>query len=80
MIERKYKIEDGRLVRRADGVPVPEDEPLFIFRAKDTNSLSVLISYQMICKDLNHRAHIKKSIEAFQKFAKDHPERMRDPD
>ena len=27
MQERKYKIEDGRLVRRADGVPVPEDEP-----------------------------------------------------
>ena len=80
MFERKYKIENNRLVRRADGVPVPDDEPVFIFRAQDKWALSVLISYQMAVGNLEHRAELQKSISDFREFAKKYPERMKEPD
>lgn len=80
MIERKYKIENGRLVRRADGVPVPDDEPLFIFRAQDINALPILLAYNIICKSLDHKANVVKSINDFNDFRKNHPERMKEPD
>lgn len=80
MIERKYKIDNGRIVRRADGVPIPEDEPLFILRAQDINALPALLAYHVLCKDLNHKASIVKSINAFKQFATENPDRMKEPD
>lgn len=80
MQERKYKIEDGRLVRRADGVPVPEDEPLFILRAQDRNALPVLVAYNAICQNLEHNANVTKSIKDFTDFRNSNPERMKEPD
>ncbi len=81
MHERKYTInEDGKLVRRVDGVPVPDDEPLFILRAQDKNTLPVLLAYHIICQDLSHKANVVKSIKDFQTFQNKHPERMKEPD
>lgn len=80
MHERKYKIEDNLLVRRKDGVPVSEDEPLFILRAQDVNALPILLAYHIICKDLNHKAKVVESIKDFDDFKKEHPERMKEPD
>ena len=80
MIERKYKIENNRLVRRSDGVPIPDDEPLFIFRGQDRNALPILLAYQIICRDINHIAGVVKSIKDFTNFKDNHPERMKEPD
>ena len=80
MRERKYKIEDNKLVRRSDGVPVPEDEPLFILRAQDRNALSTIMAYHMICGNIQHQAFIKKSIDDFADFRNRFPERMKEPD
>jgi hypothetical protein len=33
--ERKYDAVDGKIVNRATGKPIPDDEPIVIFRAKD---------------------------------------------
>lgn len=79
MIERKYKIENNRLVRRADGVPVPDDEPLFIFRAQDRHALSILTAYNCLCRNLDYKANVTKSIKDFQAFAEKFPERMIEP-
>ena len=80
MIERKYKIENNRLVRRSDGVPIPDDEPVFIFLARDIKALPILLAYRIICRNLAHIAGIVKSIEDFTKFRDSHPERMAEPD
>jgi len=80
MIERKYKIENNRLVKRSDGVPVPDDEPVFVLRAQDIKALPLLLAYHIICKDINHIAGIVKSIEDFTRFRDSHPERMGEPD
>jgi len=80
MIERKYKIENNRLVRRSDGVPVPDDEPLFILRSQDRNALPVLLAYNMICLDLEHKAGVVKSISDFTEFRNKNPDRMKEPD
>ena len=82
MHERKYKIDKdtGRLVRRADGVPVPEDMPLFILLAQDQNALPMIMAYHAICRDLNHKANVTKSIEDFDEFRKKNPDQMKEPD
>jgi len=80
MHERKYKIENNRLVRRHDGVPLPEDEPLFILRAQDKNALPVLLAYHIICENIEHQANVTKSIRDFQEFIRKHPDRMKEPD
>jgi len=80
MIERKYTIENNRLVRRSDGVPVPEDEPLFILRAQDIKALPVILAYQIICNNLTHTTNVIKSIKDFTEFRDKYPERMKEPD
>lgn len=80
MIERKYKIENNRLVKRSDGVPIPDDEPLFILRGQDIKALPLLLAYNIICQNLKHIAGIVESIGDFTRFRDNHPERMKEPD
>ena len=80
MMERKYKILDGKIVNRKSGKEVPEDEPLFIFRAQDKKALAALVAYSLVVDKLEHRAQIQKDIEDFRAFQEKHPERMKEPD
>lgn len=79
MHERKYKIMDGRIVKRSNEVPIPDSEPLFIFRAKDRKALPALLAYNMILDNLDQKAEVTKSINDFRQFQEDHPERMGEP-
>lgn len=79
MHERKYKIMDGRIVKRSNEVPIPDSEPLFIFRAQDRKSLAALVAYNMILDNLDQKAAVTKSINDFRQFQEDHPERMGEP-
>lgn len=79
MHERKYKIKDGKLVKRVGEKPVPDDEPLFILRAKDRKALSTLVAYNMILDTLEQKAEVIKSINDFRRFQEQHPERMAEP-
>ena len=79
MHERKYKIKEGRLVKRDSEVPIPEDEPLFILRAKDRKALSAMVAYNMICDNLTHKESVTNSINDFRDFQEKHPERMAEP-
>jgi hypothetical protein len=80
MFERKYKILDGRLVKREGEIPVPEDEPLFIFRAKDRKALAVLVAYVMIVDNLEQKAAIQTCIADFRVFQEKHPDLMGEPE
>ncbi len=79
MHERKYKIKDGQLVKRIGEIPVPPDEPLFIFRAKDRKALAALVAYNMILDNLDQKAEVTKSINDFRRFQEENPEKMGEP-
>lgn len=87
-IDPKYGIEvrDGEpvIVKIATGEPIPDDEPLMLFRARDHNALEGAVKpYERRCASdgctLFHMSGIKNRILAFATFADEHPERMKQP-
>lgn len=78
--EPKYDAVDGKLVNRATGVAIPDDEYVFVLRAKDVYARQVLALYADIVPSSEHRAAIMARHEQFVQFAKQHPERMKEPD
>ena len=79
MNEMKYKIKDGKIVKRSNEVPIPDNEPLFIFRAKDRKALAALLAYNMILDNLEQKASVTKSINAFRDFSEKNLEQMKEP-
>jgi len=79
MHERKYQIKDGKLVKRSNQVPIPDHEPLFIFRAKDRKALAALVAYHMILDSLDQKEEVFKSINDFRAFQEQNPEKMGEP-
>lgn len=70
----------GRVVNRATGKPIGDDEPIMIFRAQDKNVVPMLWAYYDTCVNADHRAVIKSRIADFERFATEHPDRMKEPD
>lgn len=79
MHERKYKIMNGQIVKRVGEKPIPDDEPLFIFRAKDRKALAALVAYNLILDSLEQKYEVTKSINDFRAFMEKNPERMGEP-
>lgn len=82
--EPKYTVSDlGRLVNRLTGVPIPDEEPVFVFRAKDLWALGALQAYrrQLIASscDPDHIKVVDDRIRDFEAFAEGFPDRMRAP-
>jgi hypothetical protein len=78
--EPKYGIRDGRIINRQTGAPIPDDEPLFVFRAKDRLAVRILTAYFSAIEDPEHARAVAARLEDFKRFAREHPERMKDPD
>lgn len=70
----------GRLTVRATGKPIPDDEPVFVLRAQDVHALAALREYQRVLDNPAHAAAVDARVEAFERFAEAHPERMKFPD
>lgn len=77
--ERKYKILNDRLVKRDNEAPIPEDEPLFIFRAKDRKAMAALCCYNMILDNLEQKAAVTTTINDFRQYQEDNPDLMGEP-
>lgn len=79
--EPKYTTNGcGRIVNRASGDTIPDDEPIFIFRARDKYALAALRHYVDFCGDSAHRRAVEGRIVQFVVFKTGHPERMKEPD
>lgn len=80
--EPKYTTsqKDGRIVNRATGKAIPDDEPVFILRAQDVNAVHALMAYLDNLEDEEHAAAVGARMDAFEAFAAQHPERMKTPD
>lgn len=79
--EPKYDVDlNGQIINRATGKTIPSDEPVMIFRAQDRRAVTALKAYYVSCNLPDHRAVVASRIADFERFAKDHPERMKEPD
>lgn len=76
----KYDIENGRLVNAVTRVPIPEDEPIFILRAKDENARGAIDAYIHMCSNGAHIEAVIDRYKEFWQFATKHHERMKEPD
>lgn len=72
------------IINTATGVEIPEDEPLILFRGKDVLTRGVLEHYRDECYNRRcrseHTAGIGAELTKLNKFASEHPERMKVPD
>lgn len=79
--EPKYKIVDGKLFNRQSDEQIPDDEPVFILRARDRHAAELLNQYRLlVLSPTDHWRAVSIRLEQFQRWAKDHPERMKEPD
>lgn len=79
--EPKYTVtKDGRICNRATGRPIPDDEPVFVLRAKDRKAHVALMAYCRACDDEAHRDNVLQRLGDFESFSFEHPTRMKEPD
>lgn len=79
--EPKYDIRGGKLVNRQSGQPIPDDEPVFILRARDRRAAQAIQHYAIACNgNPDHFQAIAMRLAQFSNWATEHPERMKEPD
>lgn len=78
--DRKFAFRNGQFVNRVSGEPIPADEPIIIFRARDWHALPLLHEYLSMADDEHHQRAIRDRMEEFGAFARAHPERMKEPE
>ena len=78
--EPKYDCIGGKLVNRATGVAIPDDEPVFVLRAKDRCARAAIEHYLKQVTDQLHRAVVQSRLTDFQRFASHNPSLMKQPD
>lgn len=49
IIDSKHYIENDQIFKTQDDTPIPENEPLFLFRGRDKLALLVLRYYKDLC-------------------------------
>lgn len=82
-IDPRYHIEGNQIIKTSNGTVIPEDEPTIIFRARDWLTVPLLYAYyELACDDKCVQEHldgIQERIREFEKFAVEHPDRMKQP-
>jgi hypothetical protein len=79
--EPKYTVgERGRLVNRDSGKPIPDEEPVFIFRAQDRWAAHALQAYALMVTDPQQRNVILERVADFEAYGFSYPDRLKEPD
>lgn len=81
-IDGKYKTSGD--ITKQDGTPVPEDEPLILFRAKDKLLPELLGHYLEQCRAAGspeqHLSTLQQRIDAIKQWQAANPDRVKIPD
>ena len=82
-ISNRFHIDGEEIIKTSNGQPIPHDEPLLILRARDRLAIPLLRIYQQLsivdgCNDW-FLGEQKITIADFEAFAREHPERMKQP-
>jgi len=89
-IDNKFSIETDslemvktRIIKSGTGEAIPDDEPLFLLRARDKLAIPLLLMYKILCEQDNCTMYqmdmLEQSINKFALFKKYFPERMKQP-
>lgn len=80
MKDSKYGIRgEGVLFNRQSGELIPEDEPVFLFRARDVHAVEALAHYHNTCEDEEHREAINRRIAEFIVWQQQNDNLMHEP-
>lgn len=82
-ISNRFHIENNEIIKTSNGDPIPHDEPLLILRARDRLAIPILKIYQELakvdgCNDW-FLGEQDVTLKQFEDFAREHPERMKQP-
>lgn len=78
----KYATDGIKIVNLVSREEIPQDEPLFLLRARDNLAIPVIAHYRELCSTATnelHQAGINQILQKFHAFASEHPERMKEP-
>lgn len=75
----KYDIQDGKLINADTGVPIPQDEPVFLLRAQDSQAYVTVSFYAQRCRNVVHRSAVLDRAWDFSNFARENFDRMKSP-
>lgn len=82
-IDGKFSIAGEMIVKTTSGEAIPEDEPLFLLRARDRLALPLLRVYEQLSLvdgcNTYHFAALLKTIAEFEEFTRLHGDRMKQP-
>jgi len=71
-----FHIDGEQLVKTSNGQPVPEDEPVFIIRARDKNAVETLTHYIWLCRmsstPEDRIADLYEVVDRFKSYANTH--------
>jgi hypothetical protein len=80
MNDGKYRLG---LVKKSNGEAIPDDEPVFILRARDHNAVAALLLYKDVCIEDGCNDYqmdgVNLAIKLFGDFANQHPDKMKQP-
>ena len=83
-IDLKHHIDENhQIVKTGNGVPIPENEPLILFRGRDRLAVPLLEAYYGLCvvdgcNDFQ-LGQITELIARFKAFAAENPQTMKQP-
>lgn len=81
MNNQKFEIKSDQIVFRSTGEAIPEDEPVFVLRARDKGALSILRVYQSTMRPVSDNFKgVQRVMDDFTVFREIHPDRMLPPD
>lgn len=78
--EPKYEIKGGKLVNRQSGEAIPDDEPVFILRARDVHAAGAIMNYATMVKNREHKEAANMRAAQFNNWRSLHHDRMKEPD
>lgn len=80
MTDAKYDVSTGQFVNRRSGQAIPDEEPTFILRARDIRAAAAVRQYANSCLDPDHARDCHAVADAFDRWAEENPEQMKEPD
>ncbi len=76
-----FEIIENRLVSKTHDEAVPENEPIFVLRARDSKALGTIRCYQSLFTPTSRNWKIiQKILEDFSEFRQKFPEEMKKPE
>lgn len=83
-IDLKHHIdEQGRIIKSTNGQPIPDDEPLMLFRGRDHLAIPMLLNYRLLCEHDGcnefQLEQVDGLIRKFKQWAAENPDKMKQP-